>query len=124
MYDLSSTAIEKRKARQLPEPKGYRILVAMPEIKSETDGGILRAPEYTAREQQASNLAFVIKLGPDCYSDSTRFPNGPWCKEGDWVLIRSYAGTRLTIHGKDFRLINDDTVEAVIEDPTGYQRAI
>ena len=66
---------------------------------------------------------YVLKLGPDAYQDKNRFPSGPWCQEGDWVVFRPYSGTRMKIYGKEFRLINDDTVEAVVEDPTGVVRA-
>ena len=62
-------------------------------------------------------------MGPDCYKDYAKFPTGPWCSEGDWVVMRAYSGTRINIHGKEFRLINDDTVEAVVNDPRGIQRA-
>lgn len=123
MYEISAVEVSKRKASQLPTPSGYRMLVVLPEVKQKTDGGIIRPDELRQKEQQASTLAFVLKQGPDCYTDATRFPNGPWCKEGDWVLIRAYAGSKVKIHGKEFRLINDDTVEAVVEDPTGYERA-
>ena len=74
-------------------------------------------------EEKLSPVLFVMKLGPDCYKDATRFPSGPWCKEGDFVLVRPNTGTRLLIHGKEFRIINDDTVEGVVEDPRGVSRA-
>lgn len=106
----------------LPEPKGYRILIVIPEIAEKTDGGIYRPEELRTREQTASVIGFVMKMGPDCYKDPKRFPNGPWCKEGDFVVFRSYSGTRIKVHGKELRLINDDTVEAVVEDPRGYER--
>ena len=73
-------------------------------------------------EETASIIGFVIKTGPDAYSDKERFPNGAYCKEGYFVIFRSYSGTRFKIHGKEFRLVNDDTVEAVVEDPRGYTR--
>jgi co-chaperonin GroES (HSP10) len=68
-------------------------------------------------------VLFVVKQGPDCYKDTAKFPTGPWCKEGDFVLVRAYSGTRFKIHNREFRLINDDTVEGVVEDPRGYSRA-
>jgi co-chaperonin GroES (HSP10) len=64
-----------------------------------------------------------MAMGSDCYKDESKFPTGPWCKEGDWVVMRAFSGTRISIHGKEFRLINDDTVEAVVDDPRGIQRA-
>ena len=70
-----------------------------------------------------TSVLFVVKLGPDCYKDATRFPSGPSCKEGDFVIVRPNSGTRLKIHGREFRIINDDSVEAVVEDPRGITRA-
>lgn len=124
MYETANVQPTKRAALQLPAPVGFRILIALPEIKKKTDGGIIRPDEYVGKEQQASILGFVVKTGPDCYADMARFPGGPWCKEGDWILFRAYSGTKLRIHGREFRLINDDTVEAVVEDPTGFERAV
>lgn len=125
MYEVKALEVSaKRAARQLPDPVGYRILIAMPEVKKKTDGGILRTDEYVGKEQQAAIIGFVMKVGPDCYADKTRFPNGPWCKEGDWVMFRAYSGTKIRIHGQDFRMINDDSVEAVVEDPTGFERGV
>ena len=109
--------------KQLPDPSGYKILVAMPEVEEKTEGGIVKA-STTVRDEEVSNICgFVLKLGPDCYLDKKRFPNGPWCKEKDWVVFRAYSGTRMKLYGKQIRLINDDTVEAVVEDPTGVVRA-
>lgn len=125
MYETKTVEQDaKRPARQLPDPRGFRILIALPEIKKKTDGGIIRPDEYVGKEQQASILGFVLKKGPDCYKDPTRFPTGAWCEEGDWILFRAYSGTKLRIHNQEFRLINDDTVEAVVEDPTGFERAV
>ena len=74
------------------------------------------------REEAASMVGMVLKIGPDAYKDTERFPNGPWCKEGDFILMRSYSGTRIEIHGQEFRVINDDSVEAVVEDPRGIKK--
>ena len=114
---------EKQEATQLPEPTGYRILIAIPEKEEKTEGGIIKAEETIRYEEISTITGFVLKMGPDCYKDETRFPTGPWCKEGDWVVFRAYSGTRMKMYGKEFRLINDDTVEAVVEDPTGVVRA-
>lgn len=118
---LPQTAEEK--ATQLPEPSGYRILVAIPDIEAKFDSGLLKAEQTMHFEEVLSTVFFVVKLGPDCYKDDKRFPSGPWCKEGDFVLARPNSGTRLKIHGREFRLINDDSVEAVVEDPRGISRA-
>ena len=114
---------EPRVATKTPEPAGYRILIALPEVKEQTDGGIYVPDERRDAEAVASIVGFVIKKGPDAYGDSDRFPGGAWCEEGDWSVMRAYSGTRVRIHGKEFRLINDDSVEAVVEDPRGVVRA-
>ena len=108
---------------QLPEPMGFKVLVAMPQAEEKTEGGILKASQ-TIRDEEFINICgYVLKLGPDAYNDKNRFPSGPWCKQGDWVVFRAYSGTRMKMYGQEFRLINDDTVEAVVEDPTGVVRA-
>lgn len=119
--EVPQTAEEK--AKQLPAPTGYHILVALPDIEEKYDSGLIKADQTRHFEEVLATVFFVVKLGPDCYKDEKRFPNGPWCKEGDFVLARPNSGTRLKIHGKEFRLINDDTVEAVVEDPRGIRRA-
>jgi len=113
----------ERKAKQLPDPSGYRILCALPEIEEKTEGGIIKADITLQHEELLTTTLFVLKLGPDAYSDKTRFPSGPWCKEGDFILVRPHAGTRVKIHGQEFRILNDDSVEAVVEDPRGITRA-
>jgi co-chaperonin GroES (HSP10) len=115
-------ATEVEKAAQLPTPSGYRILCAVPEVEKATDSGIIMADDYLRREELLTTVLFVAKLGPDCYADTTRFPTGPWCKEGDFVLVRPNAGTRVVIHDREFRIINDDSVEAVVQDPRGIKR--
>jgi len=119
-------ATEVERAAQLPKPSGYHILCAIPEIEKEveTESGfkLLKAEETMRTEEILTTVLFVVALGPDCYKDEKRFPSGPWCKEGDFVLIRPNSGSRLEIHGREFRLINDDTVEAVVEDPRGIKR--
>jgi co-chaperonin GroES (HSP10) len=112
----------EEKATQLPKPSGYRILCAIPEQEKEYDSGILKADETVRVEETLTTVLFVVDLGPDCYLDKSRFPNGPWCKKGDFVLVKPYAGSRLVIHGREFRIINDDTVEAVVDDPRGIKR--
>jgi len=88
--------IEER-AKQLPEPQGYRLLCAIPEIEKETEGGILKIESVIEREELLTTVLFVVKMGPDAYRDEKRFPSGPWCKEGDFVLVRPNAGTRVEI---------------------------
>jgi co-chaperonin GroES (HSP10) len=114
---------EPRKASQLPEPKGYKLLIALPDVDEKTDGGIIKSAKYQHEEQISTVVGWVMSMGPDAYRDESRFPNGPYCQQGDFVVFRAFSGTRLKIHGKEFRLINDDTVEAVVEDPRGIERA-
>jgi co-chaperonin GroES (HSP10) len=111
------------KAKQLPDPTGYHILCAIPEFEEQFDSGILKADITMKHEEILTTVLFVLKLGPDCYKDEKRFPSGPWCKQGDFILVRPHSGSRLKIHGTEFRLINDDTVEAVVQDPRGISRA-
>jgi co-chaperonin GroES (HSP10) len=117
---LHKSAAEK--ATQLPKPSGYKILCAIPEQDKEYDGGIIKADETIRNEELLTTVLFVVELGPDCYKDEKRFPTGPWCKKGDFVLVRPHAGTRLVIHDREFRIINDDSVEGVVEDPRGIRR--
>jgi co-chaperonin GroES (HSP10) len=111
------------KARQLPKPSGYRILCAIPDVEETYESGLVKADATINYEEKLATVLFVVDLGPDCYQDKTRFPNGPWCERGDFVIVRPNAGTRLLIHGREFRLINDDSVESVVEDPRGIKRA-
>jgi len=120
--ELDEISEDARTAYQLPEPKGYKILIALPNPDEKTDGGIVKAMQTMHAEEVGSIVGFVMKLGPDAYSDQSRFPSGAYCDEGDWVLMRSYSGTRFMVHGKEFRLINDDSVEAVVEDPRGITK--
>ena len=115
-------AVEE-KARQLPIPSGYRILCAIPEVEQKFEGSDLVKPDDLVKKDEIlTTVLFVVALGPDCYKDESRFPSGPWCREGDFVLVRPNAGTRLVIHGREFRIINDDSVEAVVQDPRGITR--
>lgn len=113
----------ERKAKQVPDPSGYRILCAIPDLDDTYDSGIVKADITLHHEELLTTVLFVMKMGPDCYKDEKRFPSGPWCKEGDFVLVRPHAGTRVKIHGREFRIINDDSVEGVVEDPRGISRA-
>jgi co-chaperonin GroES (HSP10) len=113
---------QDEKAKQLPQPSGYRILCAIPEQEKEYDSGLIKADETMRYEEVLTTVLFVVDMGPDCYKDEKRFPTGPWCKQGDFVLVRPNAGTRLVIHGREFRIINDDSVEGVVQDPRGIKR--
>lgn len=117
---MAKTAEER--ARQLPIPQGYRILCAIPEAEEKFDSGIIKSDETRRHDELLSTVLFVVDMGPDCYADKDRFPNGPWCKKGDFILVRPNAGTRIVIHDREFRIINDDSVEAIVQDPRGIKR--
>ena len=121
---LNQSAEEK--AKQLPDPKRFMLLCVVPEAMeayANSEVGIVKSSQSMMYEEILTPVLFVVKLGPDCYKDTTRFPSGPSCKEGDFVIVRPNSGTRLKIHGREFRIINDDSVEAVVEDPRGITRA-
>jgi co-chaperonin GroES (HSP10) len=112
------------KAKHLPDPRTFHLLCVVPEAMEEyADTEILKATQTKHYEEVLTPVLFVVKIGPDAYKDATRFPSGPSCKEGDFVIVRPNSGTRLKIHGREFRIINDDSVEAVVEDPRGISRA-
>lgn len=109
---------------QIPvSPKGYKLLVAMPKLDERTKGGIIRPDLLRDAEQVASLMGFVLLMGSAAYKDEKKFPDGPYCEQGDWVMFRSYSGTRFKVGDQEFRLINDDTVEAVVADPSKIERA-
>ena len=119
-------ATAEEKATQLPTPQGWKILCAVPEVDQKIAGTSLDLVRDTAslrQEEHASTVLFVLKVGADAYADKAKFPTGAWCSPGDFVLVRTYSGTRFKIFGKEFRLINDDQVDAVVQDPRGLTRA-
>jgi co-chaperonin GroES (HSP10) len=100
-------------------------LCAIPEAEAEFENsevGLIKADETMRNEETLTTVLFVVDMGPDCYKDSARYPSGPWCKQGDFILVAPYSGSRLVIHGREFRIINEDTVEAVVDDPRGIKR--
>ena len=109
--DLSKTEDSK-----LPEPTGWRLLVLPFKMKEKTKGGLLLGQETLERQQVGANCGMVLKTGPHCY-DKERYPEGPWCKKGDWVIFARYAGARIQIDGGEVRLLNDDEILATIENP-------
>lgn len=113
---------DEKLATQLPVPCGYKILVGLPKIEEKYDSGIIKADSIVRNDEIATVVGFVLKMGPDCYKDPVKFPSGPLCKEGDFILMRAYSGTRFKLHGVEFRLLNDDAVEAVTQDPRGFSR--
>jgi co-chaperonin GroES (HSP10) len=117
---LSQSAEEK--AKQIPDPVTYHLLCMLPEAKEEYEGGLLKASQTMQYEELLSPVLFVAKIGPDAFKDEKRFPSGPSCQTGDFILVRPNSGTRMKIHGTEWRIINDDSVEAVVQDPRGIQR--
>jgi co-chaperonin GroES (HSP10) len=112
----------EEKAKQLPDPATYHLLCMLPKAEDEYEGGLLKASQTMQYEELLSPVLFVAKIGPDAFKDATRFPSGPSCKVGDFVLVRPNTGTRMKIHGTEWRLINDDSVQAIVQDPRGIQR--
>ena len=122
MYSAVKKEEEPKVASQMPKPKGYKLLISPVQIDEKTEGGVYVPDALRDAEGIASIIGFVVKVGDDADKDKDKFPNGAYCKEGDFVIFRSYSGTRFKIHNEEFRLINDDTVEAVVDDPRGYRR--
>jgi co-chaperonin GroES (HSP10) len=113
---------EAQRAKQLPDPVGYKMLLMLPEQDKQYESGLLKADQTVQADEVSSVVAFVAKMGPDCYKDERKFPNGAWCKVGDFVIIRPYSGTRVVVHGKEMRFVNDDAIEGVVDDPRGIKR--
>ena len=124
MTDLSNEVTEEEVEAQLPKPVGYRVLVAMPEV-DDTYGssGIIKSSKEMHNEHIMSIMGLVLDMGDGAYSDKERFPTGPWCKQGDYVMFRMNTGTRFKLEGVEYRLMNDDSIEAVVNDPRGITRA-
>jgi len=122
MYSAEKIELDEDTTRKLPEPKGYKLLIAIPKLEEKTSGGVIIPEKLKGLEQTASIIGLVIAMGKAAYNDADKFPDGPYCKEGDFVIFRSYSGTRFKLRGEEFRLINDDTVEAVVDDPREYTR--
>jgi co-chaperonin GroES (HSP10) len=125
---IDKEATEKSAAEidplKMPIPKGYKILIILPKIEKQLgESGLILADSTQRQEELASCLGFVLKLGDMAFKDEHKFPTGPWCEEGDFIIMRNYSGTRFKVNGQEFRLINDDMVEAVVDDPRGYTRA-
>ena len=108
--------LKKKEAEKLPQPTGWRMLVLPFKMPERTKGGLYLGQETLERQQVASTCGLVLAQGPHCY-DKEKFPEGPWCKKGDWVIFARYAGSRLPIEGGEVRLLNDDEVLGTVEDP-------
>jgi len=116
----------EEKATSLPRPTGWKLLCIVPDVSEKLDGtdlDLVKPTSILKQEEHATTVLFVLEVGPDAYKDQAKFPTGAWCKKGDFILVRTYSGTRFKIFGKEFRLINDDQVDAVVQDPRGLTRA-
>ncbi len=108
----------------IPTAVGWKLVCVVPDVSEKFENSSLIKAEMVMRSEEFTTVVlFVVAVGPDAYKDTAKFPTGPWCKQGDFVLVRQYAGTRLKIYGKEFRIINDDQVESVVDDPRGITRA-
>ena len=119
-YDKEPKKVEKdltSETAKLPKPTGWRLLVLPFKMKEKTKGGILITDDVIERSQVASTCGLVLDVGPDCYKDKERYPDGPWCKKGTWVIFARYAGSRMKIDGGEVRLLIDDEVLATVENP-------
>lgn len=115
--------IEQR-GRMIPRAPGYKIVCAVPEVSEKFENSEFYKAEMLKKvEEYTTVVLFVVSVGPDAYKDTLKYPSGPWCKEGDFILTRAYSGTRLKIYGREFRIINDDQVDGVVDDPRGITRA-
>jgi co-chaperonin GroES (HSP10) len=117
IWDTKGPAAEKKELEKVPKPTGFRMVLYPLKLQSKTSAGLHLTDETVEQSQVATNVCKILKVGPDCYKDKTRFPNGAWAKEGDWVLITRYAGSRIRIEGGELRIVNDDEILAVIDDP-------
>ena len=115
--DLIGVKKSKKEEPKLPKPTGWRLLVLPFKMKEKTKGGLMLAETTLEKQQVASQVGLVMAMGPDCYKDKERYPEGPWCKEKDWVMFARYAGSRIKIEGGEMRLLNDDEVLATIDSP-------
>ena len=125
--DLSKilNANAEQKAKQMPDPSGFYLLCVVPEAMEEyaqSEVGLVKDAKTMYYEEVTTPVLFVVKMGPEAYQDKTRFPSGPRCKIGDFVIVRPNSGTRIKIHGREFRVINDDSVECTVQDPRGISR--
>lgn len=123
MTDTTAEVSTEELEAQIPKPVGYRLLIALPQIEDKYESGIIKADKTMHEERILSMIGLVVDMGEQAYNDETRFPNGPWCKQGDYVMFRANTGTRFMFNGVEYRLMNDDSIEAVVADPRGITRA-
>ena len=117
VWDGAQAEKKKNEVEKIPQPSGWRMVLFPLKLQGKTKGGVLLTDETVTESQVTTNICKVLKMGPEAYKDKEKFPSGPWCKEGDWVLITRYAGSRIRIDGGELRIINDDEILAVVDDP-------
>jgi co-chaperonin GroES (HSP10) len=122
---MYKTGVPDEVLEKLPDPTGYRLLVAMAKVSDKSSGGVWLPDERKEREGLASIIGLVLKAGPEAYEDKSKFPSGAWCKAGDWVILKSYSGIRFNVTGSDqmFSIVEDDSIAAVVANPTELIRA-
>ena len=110
--------------QQLPKPVGYKLLIALPQVEETfSEVGIIKADKTVFEEKLMTVVGLVLDMGAQAYADAERYPTGPWCKAGDYVLFRANSGTRFKVDGVEYRLMNDDSIDAIVADPRGVTRA-
>ena len=124
MMSEAEILTDEQLEKLLPVPVGYRVLIALPQIEENfQDSDLLKASQTRHEEHIMSIIGLVVDMGDQAYADKDRFPTGAWCKQGDYVMFRANSGTRFKIGGTEYRLMNDDSIEAVVPDPSGITRA-
>ena len=117
VWDGAQAEKKKNEVEKIPQPSGWRMVLFPLKLQGKTKGGVLLTDDTVTESQVTTNICKVLKMGPECYKDKEKFPSGSWCKEGDWVLITRYAGSRIRIDGGELSIINDDEILAVVDDP-------
>ena len=124
MYRTSDDLAQKSKTHPaIPKPRGFQVLIAVPDPEEKTKGGVIMPDQLIEREKTASIVGCVVGMGPDAYGDKGKFPSGPYCAIGEWVVFRSYSGLKVHVEGVEYRLVNDDTVLAGVTDPRELVRS-
>jgi co-chaperonin GroES (HSP10) len=122
-FEKEERLTDEQMEQALPVPTGHKLLIALPKVEDNYDGtSIVKVDTAKHAEQVTSVVAIVLDMGPDAYKDRERFPSGPWCEVGNYVLVGPYKGIRFLLNGQEFRIINDDLVEGIVADPKGYRR--
>jgi len=123
MMSEAEILTDEQLEKLLPVPVGYRVLIALPQIEENfQDSDLLKASQTRHEEHIMSIIGLVVDMGDQAYADKDRFPTGAWCKQGDYVMFRANSGTRFRIGGTEYRLMNDDSIEAVVPDPSSITR--